>query len=305
MIREVIAVNHPFHVPHSKKIRLIINTDAKNEADDQFAIVHALLTPQFIVKGIIAAHFGTRRTLMSMQESYDEVVKVLQLMNAEQEVPVFKGAEHALPDEHTMVLSEGAELIVQEAQSDDPRPLYVIFLGPLTDLAAAYMRDPSIASKLTAIWIGGGAYPTGEPEFNLSNDIHSANVVFQSSIPLWQVPRNVYSLIRVSIAELAVRVKPYGVVGDYLYQQLVDFNMAYGDNKGWPKGEMWCLGDSPAVSLLLDEHEFGYEMKPAPRIVEDMSYVHWQQERMIRVYHYIDSRFTLEDMYAKLVLHYK
>jgi purine nucleosidase len=298
-------VNHAFDIPNAKKIRLIINTDANNEADDQFAIVHALLTPQFIIKGIIAAHFGIRRTLLSMQESYDEVVNVLELMKVDDEVPVFKGAEHAMPDEHSMVPSEGAELIVREAHSEDNRPLYVIFLGPITDLAAAYMKDPSIAGKLTAIWIGGGAYPDGASEFNLSNDIHAANVVFRSNIPLWQAPRNVYSMIRVSIAELAVRVKPYGVVGNYLYQQLVNFNMKYGDNKEWPKGEVWCLGDSPAVSLLLDEHEYGYEMQPAPRIAEDMSYVHCQQERLIRVYHYIDSRFTLEDMYAKLVLHYK
>jgi purine nucleosidase len=41
---------HVFDIPDPKKIRLIVNTDAKNEADDQFAIVHALLTPQFIPK---------------------------------------------------------------------------------------------------------------------------------------------------------------------------------------------------------------------------------------------------------------
>ncbi|WP_205672087.1 hypothetical protein [Ammoniphilus sp. YIM 78166] len=46
-----------FDVPEQKKIRLIVNTDAKNEADDQFAIVHALLTPQFLIKGLVAAHF--------------------------------------------------------------------------------------------------------------------------------------------------------------------------------------------------------------------------------------------------------
>ena len=37
-------IKHPFDIPESKKVRLIINTDAKNEADDQYAIVHALLT---------------------------------------------------------------------------------------------------------------------------------------------------------------------------------------------------------------------------------------------------------------------
>ena len=42
--------------------RAIINTDAKNEADDQYAIVHALLSPTIDVRGLIAAHFGRERS---------------------------------------------------------------------------------------------------------------------------------------------------------------------------------------------------------------------------------------------------
>ena len=42
--------------------RVIIDTDAKNEADDQFAIVHGLLSPTLDIRGLIAAHFGTRRS---------------------------------------------------------------------------------------------------------------------------------------------------------------------------------------------------------------------------------------------------
>lgn len=297
-------MQHPFDIPESKKIRLIINTDAKNEADDQFAIVHALLTPRFHIQGIIAAHFGERRTTASMQESYDEVVKLLDLMNLSGEVKLFKGAEKAMPDEETPAMSEGAELIIREALSGDPRPLYVVFMGPITDLAAAYLKEPAIADRLTAVWIGGGAWPHGEEEFNLSNDIDAANVVFRYNIPLWVIPRNVYSTMRVSIAELAVKVKPYGDVGAYLFNQLVDFNHRMGGFSRWPKGEMWSLGDSPCISVLLDEHEYGYKMLPAPRITNDMRYVHYQEERMLRVYHFIDPRFTLEDLYAKLQLHY-
>ena len=95
-----------FDVPDSKKIRLIIDTDAKAEADDQFAIVHALLTPRFCIKGIVAAHFGTGRTEESVEESYDEVLKLLSLMDMEGEVDVYRGAAKAL-DESTPQPSEG------------------------------------------------------------------------------------------------------------------------------------------------------------------------------------------------------
>ncbi len=39
-----------FNIPENKKIRVIIDTDAACEADDPFAIVHALLSPKLIVK---------------------------------------------------------------------------------------------------------------------------------------------------------------------------------------------------------------------------------------------------------------
>lgn len=38
--------------------KVAISTDAKNEADDQFAIVHALLTRTIDVRGVLPAHFG-------------------------------------------------------------------------------------------------------------------------------------------------------------------------------------------------------------------------------------------------------
>lgn len=293
-------LKHKFDIPEKKKIRLIINSDAKNEADDQYAIVHALLTPRFKIKGIIAAHFGKRRTNQSMLESYDEIKKVLDIMKLTDDVAVFKGATEGLPDQETPISSAGADFIIEEAMKDDPTPLYVTFLGPLTDLAIAYLKEPRIANRLTALWIGGGPWPNGGEEFNLSNDIHAANIVFASEIPLWVVPQDVYRSVRVSIAELAVSVNPYGEIGAYLYDQLVKFNF----NHDWPLGEVWHLGDSPAVSLLLDDHEFGYEMKPAPKITADMHYVHYQTDRLIRWYHYVDPTFTLQDMYAKLKLYY-
>ncbi|MEK5061451.1 nucleoside hydrolase [Paenibacillus sp. FSL H7-0326] len=293
----------PFDVPEWRKIRLMINTDAKNEADDQYAIVHALLTPRFKVKGIIAAQFENSGRLTgrenTMQKSYEEIEKVLSLMGLEGEVPVYAGAEKPLSDEMTPEPSDGAVAIVREALADDPSPFYVIFLGPLTDLASAYLMEPSIADKVKVVWIGGGPYPNGGWEHNLFNDIHAANVVFESPIELWQVPSNVYSTMRVSLAELMYKVKPYGKIGEYLYEQLIDFNNSVKFDS-FPKGEMWSLGDSPAVSLLLDDHEHSYELKPAPRITQDMYYVHDQNERMIRVYHFVDPRFTLEDMFAKL-----
>lgn len=295
--------DYSFDVPEEKIIRLIVDTDAKNEADDQFAIVQALLSPKFEHVGLIAAHFGQNRCADSMMQSYHELEKIFALMDFPAENMIYKGAETAIPDKQTPVVSEGAELIIREAMKEDDRPLYVIFLGAITDLASAYLMEPRIAKRLTAIWIGGGRYPNGGPEFNLGNDIHGANVVFSSPIELWQVPKNVYEMMPVSLAELDYKVAPCGKIGRYLLDQLNEHAHEEGPRKStFRTGETWVLGDNPAVGLLLHEHRFEYDWVQAPMITSDMSYVHTGLNRPIRVYKSIDSRLILDDMYAKLAL---
>ena len=291
-----------FTVPDSKKIRLIIDTDAKNEADDQYAIVHALLTQKFIVKGVIGAHFGDRRGPGSMNESFEEAQKVMRLTGADPSIPIAHGAPHAVEKDEQPTLSEGSELIIEEAMKADPHPLFCIFLGPLTDLAAALMHHPKIADRMTAVWVGGEAWPQGGPEFNLDNDCEAADIVFASGIELWQIPRNVYNRFKVSLAELQVRVQPHGAIGDYLFTQMVAFNDQLAENRGWPLGETWVLGDSSAVGVLLDPHEYDFELHPAPRIGQDGRYVSQDVSHKIRVYNDLDVRFILEDFYAKLKL---
>lgn len=294
---------YEFPVPQEKQVRLITDTDAKNEADDQFAVVQALLSPKMDNVGLIAAHFGIDRVADAMEASYHELETILDKMHFQKEGLLYHGAPHALPNKTTPVVSEGAELIVREAMKDDPRRLFVIFLGPLTDLASAYLMEPRIANRLTAIWIGGGVYPSGSPEFNLGNDVNAANVVFSSKIELWQVPKNVYETMPVSLAELQVRVRPYGEIGKYLFDQLVAHSQEDIPRKSdFRTGETWVLGDSPAVGLILYEHRFEFDWVPAPYITQEQAYVHTGTNRPIRVYKSIDSRLILEDMYAKLQL---
>jgi hypothetical protein len=290
-------------VPEEKIVRVITDTDAKNEADDQFAIVQALLSPKFDNVGMIAAHFGNRRNENSMEESYGELTKIFGLMDFPTEGNIFRGGAHALSSQNTPVDSEGARLIIREAMSDDPRPLFVTFFGPLTDLASAYLLEPRIAGRLTAIWIGGGAYPAGAQEFNLGNDINAANVVMKSKLELWQVPKNVYEKIPVPISELALRVRPHGAIGKYLFDQLIEHSLEDAPRKSaFRTGESWVLGDSPAVGLILFEHRFEFDWVPAPEITREMHYAHTGLNRPIRVYRRYDSRFILEDMYCKLEL---
>ena len=295
--------DYAFEVPEEKIVRVLIDTDAKNEADDQFAIVQALLSPKLENKGFIAAHFGTRLP-DSMERSYAELEKIFDLMGFEKEGMIFRGAERAIQDKAVPQVSEGARKIVEEAMKNDARPLYILFLGPLTDMASALLMEPRIAQRCTVIWIGGGRYPSGGIEFNLGNDIEAANVVFSSKVPVWQIPKNVYEMMAVSFAELELNVYPHGAIGKYLLEQMNEHAKEDIPRlSDFRSGETWVLGDSPAVGVLLYEHRFCFDWVQAPLITRDMTYVQTGLNRPIRVYREVDSHLILNDLYAKLALY--
>lgn len=302
--------NYEYTVPENKKVRVIVHTDCKNEADDQYAVAHHLMTPRFDVKGIVAGHFWKNPQIYgeegTAKASYDEVVKVLDLMGLTGRYPVLMGAATGMKDEETPIDSEGARFIIEEAMKDDPRPLYIACQGAVTDVASALLMKPEIAERMTIIWIGGGDYPRGGFEFNLMMDIHAANVIFSSRAPLWQVPMSLYKVMAVSLAELQLKVRPCGKIGEYLFKQMVEFNhYAAKYNMAWPHGEIWGLGDQGTIAVLMEELEkVSYDLVPAPRIAEDMTYIHGQDNREIRVYKYLDARLTLEDFFAKLAINY-
>jgi purine nucleosidase len=285
----------------AKRRRVIIDTDAKNEADDQFAIVHALLSPSLDVRGLIAAHFGTSRSNRSMEESREEIDLLLSLMGLEQHVTVANGAPTGLPDEQTPRVSEGAELIIAESKlASVQEPLFVAFLGPLTDMASAILLDPEVVHRdVVVIWIGGVGYGGVETypgvEFNLRNDIAAANVVYDSGITVWQVPSNVYSQVSVSYTELEEKIGGSSKLADYLISQMVEWNRAY-----WPEPiESRSLGDSPAISLMLYPRGGNFRVVPAPRFGQEGHYLPGAGHP-IRVVESVDVRFLLEDMFSKI-----
>jgi inosine-uridine nucleoside N-ribohydrolase len=290
-------------IDYGTRSRVLIDTDAKNEADDQFAIVHALLSPSLDIRGLIAAHFGNRGGPGGMEESRAEIDRLVKLLDLEGHVQVVNGSPHALPDERTPIGSPGARLIIEEAMKQDAAPLFVAFLGPITDMACALMLEPRIVEQdVTVIWIGGPPYEgigtVYKPEFNLSNDVVAANVVFASSLNVWQIPMSTYVMMAVGYAELFEKITPCGEIGRYLVRQLVDFN-----DKHAHAGRVLdfrSLGDSPAVGLMLDPAAGSWVERPAPGFNNDCTYDYSRQHRPIRVYQTIDSRYVLSDMFAKL-----
>ncbi len=283
-----------YDVPEYKKIRVIVDTDAACEADDPFAIVHALLSPKLIVKGIIAEHF---KEAGSMQRSYDEIRTILDAMDMN--VPVLRGQDGPLSVDETV--SEAVRFIIEEAHRDSRNPLFILCQGAITNVAKALEAAPDIKDKITVVWIGThGEAPCKAPftEFNATNDIPAANYVLQSGVNLWLVPSNVYITINIGIAEIQRRIKPCGKIGQHLFQNLVDYNMS--QFAGWTQGESWSLGDSPAIAVTINPGCGHYHEATAPLVLDDTSSGVKEDNPKIRIYTDVDSRYILEDFIAKL-----
>lgn len=291
--------------PAASRLRVIVDTDAKNEADDQYAIMHHLLSPMLDVRGIVATHFEQKAgyTCQSMAASYEEIKKLLALAEIE-DVPFYRGCISPLRDEKDAPQSEGVDFIISEARK--PGKLYIAVQGAMTNVAAALNTAPDIAENVIVLWNGGGPYPLGRPEFNVMQDPDAARAVLQSNAEIWQTDQSVYSTLEVTLAELKSRVYPCGKLGRYLVEQLEAENQVeYNPDFLLRTSENWTLGDNTTVAVLLMNRLRGnWHMEHAPILKSDLTYAPNPDGKLIRVYDGIDVRMTLEDLYAKLNLAY-
>ena len=286
-------------IPEEKKVRVIIDTDAACEADDPFAIVQALLSPKLVVKGILAEHFNEKG---SVERSFKEIKTILDAMKIE--VPVFMGLSGPLSEGgEDRETSEAVDFIVYEALKQDDMPLFILCQGAISNVAAALRKCPAIKDRLTVVWIGThGVEEKAAPfrEFNAGNDITAANEVLCSGARVWLIPSDVYTTITVGLAELKLKVYPRGTIGRHLYENMVEYNMSPG--AWWTQGESWSLGDSPAVAVTINPGCGHFIEARAPHVNEDTSSAYRPDNPLIRVYTDIDSRYILEDFFAKLAL---
>jgi hypothetical protein len=247
------------------------------------------------------------------------------LMGIGDEVQLLAGIPAPLSCMDEIDRQPGVDVIIAEAKRENTElPLYIAVGGGLTEVAAALKVEPSIADRMTVIWIGGGsAHPDGaryEPNFGI--DRVAARYVFnETSVPIWHVPSEVYQTCVTSTSEILAHVATSGPIGAWLADRLVATADSYRDH--FNPGETWSLGDSPLVVLTalrdwvpsarLSErgpYEYErtgssrYELVSAPYLDPEGIALPRGSGRKIRRYVSIDTRLMINDFYAKLQLNY-
>ena len=289
------------------KIDVVLDTDAYNEIDDQFAICYMIKSAQkFSIKGICAAPFSHKRIPSpadGMRKSYEEILKLLKLVNKEELAQiVVEGSEAYLPDETTPVASAAAEFMAELAEKYSPEaPLYIVAIGAITNVASAILKNPRMKENCVVIWLGGhGTHmPLPASEYNMKQDIAAARVVFGSGIPLVQLPCNgVVDRFATSRYELEHWIKGKNALCDYLCDNTVSYTEARSAQKTWSK-PIW---DVTAVAWLLNEN--GRFMKdrliPSPIPEYDHHYACDENRHFIRYVYEINRDALFDDLFRVL-----
>ena len=169
----------------SNKIRVIIDSDANNELDDQHAIAYTLFSGDvFDVEGVTVNRTRSGGPVAKHREEADRVVK---LCGLEKKVKVYTGADGNFDQIKNDVSksefdgSEAVDFIIKRAHASSSRKLVLIPVGKLTNIALALKKDPSIASKIRIVWLGSN-YPA-HGEYNQDNDLPSVNYVLNCDVP--------------------------------------------------------------------------------------------------------------------------
>lgn len=239
------------------KIDVVLDTDAYNEIDDQFAIAYMLRSDDKLnVKALYAAPFynsNSESPADGMERSFNEIKNILTLAGRTDLVGVtYKGSTEYLPNEKTPVLSDAASHLVSLAKEYSPDdPLYVVAIGAITNVASALLIDPSVAQNIVVVWLGGHALDMGTAEFNMVQDIAAARVVYNSGAPYVQLPCNgVVSEFRISCPELDYWLVGKNALCDYLAQHTKDA-MKRNTDRPWTR----VIWDVTAVAWLLNDND--------------------------------------------------
>lgn len=171
------------------KTRVIFDTDANNELDDQHAMAYLFFNGStFDVEGVTV---NATKSGGDIDAQTAEAERIIKLCGLEGKIPFYKGANGSFEnirettDADDFDGSAAVNFLIGQANKSTVDKLVVIAVGKLTNVALALKKDPSFAKKVRVVWLGSN-YP--EPgEYNQDNDTISMNYVLNSTVPFEMV----------------------------------------------------------------------------------------------------------------------
>src|SRR5580693_7866801 len=258
--------------PAAAPQKVIIDTDPGT--DDAIAIMLALTSPELDVRALTVVPGN-----VEAKQGLENALKLASLANR-CDITIAGGAQHPLFQKLiTAQFWHGAngfanvdlpptkcktdprfapDLIIQMIH-DNPHQITLLPIGPLTNIALALLKDPSIVPLVKEVIIMGGSISGGNvnaaAEANIFNDPEAAQIVFQAGWPLTMVGLDVGNMTLFTRKHLAQLAKTHGPENDFMVQVntfLVDLSEKFG-SPGSPMYDSLAIGTAIDPTIMKTE----------------------------------------------------
>jgi purine nucleosidase len=341
--------------PPDGPVRLVIDTDAHNEIDDQFTLAWALLSEDaFDIEAVLAAPYSfahhrepllaayeeVRQDRLShgpevaivgsyhrwaqnlieagtdphdidfvgpaegMELSYQEILKVYELLGKDPTGLVHRGSAAYLPAPGTPLRTEAAERLIDLAMTDDERPLYVAAIGAVTNLASAMLLEPRIIERIVVVWTS--SYPSysphsNRPSLNLVQDLPASRLLFDCGVPHVYLPGfYIGAQLTISLPDMERWVRDRGRIGAYLHE-LYTHNPIHRQRGITEQADRtWVIWDLITLAWLMQPEWVPTTLLRAPVLAEDLHWAHPPDRHLMREAVGIDRDAIFRDLYRKL-----
>ena len=249
--------------------KIIFDTDPGS--DDALALMLALNSPELDVRAITVVPGN-----VTASQGLENALRMVSLANR-CDIPVAAGAQHPLfqklitaefwhgknglanvelPPSKCKVDSRfGPDLIIQLVHAA-PHEITLVPVGPLTNIALALEKDPSIVPLVKEVVLMGGSLKGGNvnaaAEANIYNDPEAAQIVFQAGWPLTMVGLDVGDKTLFSQKYLDRLGQTHGPVNDFVYavaKYLVDLSAQF-NSPGTPMYDPLAVGVAIDATLV-------------------------------------------------------
>lgn len=245
--------------------RVIIDTDPG--VDDAMAILLALNSPELKVEALTVVPGN-----VEAWQGLENALKLVSLANR-CDVTVAGGAQHPLAQKlitaqywHGKNGLAGVELPASKCKADSrfapdliietihkyPHEVTLIPVGPLTNIALAVSKDPSIVGLTKDIVIMGGSITGGNvdgaAEANIYNDPEAASIVFNAGWMVTMIGSDVGERTIITRTHLAELQSMHGPESDFI-AKLADFYVTRSEKSGYQGAAMY---DPLAVGTVID-----------------------------------------------------
>jgi len=250
----------------SRPVPVILDTDIGDDIDDTWALAFLLGRPEVDLRLVVTAFGDT-------QQRSRLAAKILERAGR-CDIPVATGVETGgSPHNQTAwvgdwdlscysgeIVGDGVAALV-EAVNSCPEPPVLLAIGPLTNVAAALRRDPSVAGRARLVAMAGsvhrgyGAEGPPDAEYNVRADVEAARAVLRAPWEKTLAPLD-------GCGDLVLAGENFRRVADSdaeLSRIVVENYDAWANRGSYPVGASSVLFDTVAACLAFDESFWNVE----------------------------------------------